>query len=505
MRKLSPETLAIVLLSILFLVATVIEFNTYSSDFDFPSLATIEGDTGLTARQAASLRKDLQLRIVNYNAKRNFYVNVGLYLVIAFGILIFFLFGVQLRLRRAAREVSRARDQALEAAEIKSEFVANISHELRTPMTAVIGMTDLLMTTELTDEQREYAKIIHSSAEALLTLINDILDFSKVEAGKINIENIEFDLPSLVSKTSEPLSVEALARGLSFETIIDNKVPALVRGDPVRVRQVLLNLAGNGVKFTKSGGVKVKLDCVAEAEESVSVRFSVSDTGIGLPPDSERKLFQPFMQADGSITRKYGGTGLGLSISKRLVEVMGGEIGYSSMPGQGSCFWFTVPFQRASTAKVPACEVAELPVVVPVSAKPEPAERPGILVAEDNATNRKVVGLLLKSLGYSAEYVSNGKDALEAIERSDYSLLLLDCQMPEMDGFETARRIRARERGKSTRSPIVALTAHALPADKQRCLAAGMDDFLCKPVNTSQLSQTLSIWLKPTSEMTLSN
>jgi len=388
---------------------------------------------------------------------------------------------------RAEEQLASARDAALESSRLKSEFLATMSHEIRTPMNAVIGTAELLSLTPLDDDQRELTGTIQTSANALLRIIDDILDFSKIEAGKMTIENTEFDLVEMVHSALELLAANTRERSLSLNIEIDAGVRGLRLGDPNRIRQVLLNLVGNAVKFTETGGVIVRI----LSGEDHDIRFEVEDSGIGLSETARKRLFEPFTQADGSVTRKYGGTGLGLSISRRLVEVMGGRLGLESEEATGSTFWFILPLPLAGDA-VP------VPAVPPVAlAAAAPRSNSSILVAEDNPTNQKVIARQLAVLGYSHELAVNGIQALAMATSRHYDLVLMDCHMPEMDGFTATRAIRGWESGQAParRVPIIALTANALPADRARCLEAGMDDHVSKPVLLPILSQALLRWL----------
>lgn len=538
------------------------------------------------------------------------------------------------RLKDMSLDLERSRDQAIQASRFKSEFLANMSHEIRTPLNAVVGMSDLLLRTRLTDEQREFSTVINHSADVLLGIVNDILDYSKIESGRLDLEIIDFDLVEMVEGAAELVSERARSKQLSLATYIDPSLPRLVRGDSGRIRQVIINFLANSIKFTDRGEIIIRAVRKSEEAGEVGIRFTVSDTGIGLSESAREKLFQPFTQADASFTRKYGGTGLGLAISKRLVELMGGEIEFNSVYGEGSEFGFVIDLgissDRSPPSLVPPDDVRDARILLvdgpagaqqvlnsyiaswgmrcsaatdvdkaclmlrreaaandpfdlvmvafdPGNAEPlallreisnrsqlsntkcivigasvdkhfgrqalkdgfsaylpmpvrqsklfdciinllqaKSANQPNtqaeisseqlsavagsercnlILVVEDNAINQKVTLLQLRELGLAAHAVANGREALEAVARTQYALILMDCQMPEMDGFQATKEIRKLESRTGKHSPIIALTAHAMTSDRLECLAAGMDDYISKPVSQKKLAEVVKRWM----------
>lgn len=411
----------------------------------------------------------------------------------------------------AAKEeaIRAARDAALEASRLKSQFLATMSHEIRTPMNGVLGLTHLLAKTDLDAQQRRYLVSLRDSAENLLGILNDILDFSKVEAGKLELESVDFDLRGELRGVTDLFSSPILEKGLELSVWVSPEVPQVAKGDPVRLRQVLTNLVANAVKFTDRGGVRLRVQPsrpggvqVPERDGSC-IRFEVSDTGIGVDPAARPHLLEPFTQADASTTRRFGGTGLGLAICRQLVELMGGTLEFCSVPGAGSTFWFEIPLAAAAGPQAHAQVVRSASRAVPTGGGTAPTGGETgptggeagpvaqVLVVDDSALNQLVAKELLEAWGYRVDVADGGSEAVVAAGQADYDLILMDCLMPAMDGFEAAAKIRAQE-PPGQRTPIVAITAAAMDGERERCLAAGMDDYVTKPIAPNVLASVAS-------------
>jgi len=397
-------------------------------------------------------------------------------------------------LETSNRELKASNEAAQAASRAKSAFLATMSHELRTPMNGVVGMTELLLNGSLAAPQRRSVEVIRRSALSLLQILNDILDFSKIEAGQLETEALPFDLRRAADQALSLLQPQVQSKGLELRMDWPNTMPTAVVGDPTRFSQIVTNLVGNAVKFTATGSVTLRARLQAEQGASLTYRFEVQDTGVGIAAEALPRLFQSFSQTDSSITRRFGGTGLGLAIVRRLCEVMGGGCGVESTPGVGSTFWFTLALQRGEPEAAGAA-TGMFQVLRPRRGSSVPDRAVQVLLVEDNPINQEVTLGMLELLGANAVVANNGREAVEhLVVENEFDLVLMDCQMPEMDGLEATRRVRAHEAGNGQHLPIVALTANAMVGDREQCLEAGMDDFLSKPFQLRELAAAIQRW-----------
>ncbi|MCW2276814.1 ATP-binding protein [Heliophilum fasciatum] len=403
------------------------------------------------------------------------------------------------KVQQRTQELAQANQELARANQVKNDFLAIMSHEIRTPLNGIIGMTDLLQSTPLDEEQKEYASTVRESSELLLTVINDILDFSKIESGTLVLEEMDYELPVLIHSVRSLIKPNAEKKALTFEVWVDPLLPQIVHGDPTRLRQVLLNLLSNAVKFTMTGFVRLQVRFAGPADPPEALLFEVSDSGIGIPIEHQQLIFLPFAQAEHSTTRRFGGTGLGLSICKQLVTRMGGQIGFQSQPNQGSTFWFTLPITNLKSQAMQAAAENRCHSQRKLTISHPP--RHPVLIVDDSLINERLFRAQMKQLGVPIQIAHHGQEALYAVAQNQYSLVLMDCQMPVMDGWEATRRIRQveteakSETGTGRRLCIIAVTADASQYAQEQCLQAGMDDILHKPLRLHELHAMLEKWL----------
>jgi len=388
------------------------------------------------------------------------------------------------------REIERLLDEAKEISRHKSEFLANMSHEIRTPMNGVLGMTNLVLATQLSDEQREYVETARLSADSLLTVLNDILDFSKIEAGRLDLNPIDFSLKDCLEQIGRMLSLPIANKNLNYSVSVADDVPDRLVGDPDRLRQILLNLTGNAIKFTEQGGISLSVHR-EPAADGVTLLFAVRDSGVGIPAEKQDLIFEAFRQADGSTTRKYGGTGLGLAICARLVELMGGSIWVESELGHGSTFHFSARLGVVTKKTAMIDEGARNLTMAVMAFNPQPLTDLRILLAEDNPVNQRLATKLLEKRGHRVTVTATGSGALQRTQDEIFDVILMDVQMPDMDGLQATALIREREKSRGRRTPIIALTAHSMKGDRERCLAAGMDNYVTKPFDVARLIEVV--------------